>query len=68
MACLSENDGDSSTGQKCFLNNYLKEYAQSEQVDVGQVLGWLLLNVCVFISGTVPHSFQYGWVTSSLTL
>ena len=46
MARLSKGAGDSSTEQNDFLKNYLDEYAQSEQVDVGQVLGWLLLNVC----------------------
>lgn len=51
MARLSKNAGDSSTGQKDFLKSYLDEHAQSEQVDVGQVLGWLLLNVGDYLSG-----------------
>ena len=45
MARLSKSDGDSSVRKTDFLGQYLQEYSQSEQVDVGQVLGWLLLNV-----------------------
>lgn len=45
MARMSRSDGHSSTGPPDFLDHYLKEHGQGEQVDVGQVLGNLLLNV-----------------------
>lgn len=56
VARMSESDGVSSITQNDFLNQYLKEKAQSEQVDVGQVLGWLLLNVRVRLGDCLSHS------------
>jgi hypothetical protein len=42
MERMSRVDGQ---GQRDFLDHYLKEKAQDETIDMGQVLGWLLANV-----------------------
>jgi hypothetical protein len=45
IARMSKTDGHSSTRQNDFLDHYLEEKSKDENIDVGQVLGWLLLNV-----------------------
>lgn len=45
MARLKENQANPDRKPNDFLNHYLDEQAQNEQVDVGMVLGWLLVNV-----------------------
>lgn len=57
VARMSKTDGHLSTSQNDFLDHYLEEKAKDESIDVGQVLGWLLLNVCL-----MSCAFEYGRV------
>ena len=45
MARMAENEAHPGSRPNDFLNHYLEEYDQSEQVDFSQVLGWLMVNV-----------------------